>query len=331
MRTKQTGNKRRQRSTTACAAVLMLDLCRHQWNFAPILAVLRRDKMDHQTLRKAVAHHLDFPFEAIKTKYAGDDGASFAGNFHLAIHQLQRIKSIAQSGKMLYAILDASGRTGSVPPMREASPHVPPGMSLRWPVNIDKLKAELPSMSLKRILECMEASSQRFNMVKGKKKLTEQINAIAVGSHVMEECVRRGYITYDGESGGFHWPTTKAPGGNGSLVLRELPKIGPLNELGYQVGKGARGPAQRHRLLTKAFLEDLPRVQGVEDWGANDSSQRLQKMAVSIAAFARNAKRRSSASWAEAILQWENDLEYLRVNHYVGRFDGVWVFPSTAV
>lgn len=302
-----------------------MELCR------PILTVLRKDAMDHQTLRKAVAHHLHFPFKAIKTKYPGDDGASFAGNFLLAIHHLQRNKSIAQSGKMLHAVLDATGRTGPVPPMRETKPHVSSVMTLKWPVNIDKLKAELPLMSLDRIVECLEGASQRFDMVKGKKKITEQINAIAVSSHVMEECVRRGYVTYDGESGDFRWPTTKAPGGGGSLMLKELPKIGPLNALGYRVGKGARGPAQRHRLLTKAFLEDLPMVEGVEEWGANNSSQRLQKMALSIAAFARNAKRRSSANWAKAIVQWENDLEYLRVSHYVGRFDGVWVFPSTAV
>lgn len=300
-----------------------MELCR------AILQVLRREKMDHETLRKAVAHHLDFPFKAIKTKYAGDDGASFEGNFHLAINHLQKNKSIVQSGRLLIA--GPMGRSGPVPPMREDGPRVTKKVSLSWPVDIDKLKVELPSMSLERLLEHLQAGGERFDAVKGKKKLTQQINAIAVSSHVMEECVRRGYVTYDGESGEFRWPTTDAPGGDGSLVLKELPKIGPLKALGYEVGKDARGPAQRHRLLTKAFLEDLPQVQDVGEWGANNSSQRLRKIADSIATFARNAKRRGSTSWGDAILRWENDLEYLRVNHYLGRFDGVWAFPSTAI
>lgn len=54
-------------------------------------------------------------------------------------------------------------------------------------------------------------------------------------------------------------------------------------------------------------------------------------MTALIAAFAPNAKRKHNDSWGDAILKWENDLEYLRVTHYVGRFDGSWVWPSTFV
>lgn len=299
-----------------------MELCR------PILMVLRKERMDHESLRKAVAHHLDFPFKAIRTKFETEGGASFVNSFHLAMQHLHKSKLIEQSGKTLIAVLDPNGRTGAVPPMGEFQLRPAPEHSLKWPVDIDKLRAELPTFSFERLLQYFEASTQFSSSVKGK-KLGRQINALAVGLHVHEEFIRRGIIAEDGSF--IHWPSTEAPGGDGSLTLGELPKIGPLKALGYEVGKDAQGPAQRCRLLTRAFLEDLPLVQGVEEWGENDSSQRLRKIAESIAAFARNAKRRKSGSWADAALRWEHDLEYLRVTHYVGRFDNRWRFPSTTV
>jgi hypothetical protein len=125
------------------------------------------------------------------------------------------------------------------------------------------------------------------------------------------------------------WPSTKTSGGDGSLVLDDLPSVGPLSALGYRVGKNAEGPRQRCSLLTRAFRHDLPRVAGVEELGENESSRRLRKMAESIAAFARNAKHRYSASYADAIGMREHDLEYLRITHYVGRFDNKWSYPTT--
>ena len=58
----------------------------------------------------------------------------------------------------------------------------------------------------------------------------------------------------------------------------------------------------------------------VKSWGPPSSPARLKKMAHSLASFARSAKRRSSASFALAISQWEADLAMLREEFYVAKF-----------
>ena len=62
--------------------------------------------------------------------------------------------------------------------------------------------------------------------------------------------------------------------------------------------------------------------------GRPRSSVRLKKMAESIATFCRNGKRRAR-SMELAVVEWEQDLEWLRVTYYVGRFRFEW--PSTEV
>lgn len=89
---------------------------------------------------------------------------------------------------------------------------------------------------------------------------------------------------------------------------------------GYRVGK-VRGVARSHRrrILNYIFLrDDLRDVDDPEyaaSWGHPKSSGRLQKLAETIAAFARTAKRRAT-DMSRAISEWEEDLEYLKTTFY---------------
>ncbi|MGU5531190.1 hypothetical protein ACV1D8_11005, partial [Aeromonas caviae] len=56
------------------------------------------------------------------------------------------------------------------------------------------------------------------------------------------------------------------------------------------------------------------------------SSQRLYKIAYTIAALVRNAKRKTKADMRCAISEWESDLSWLRDKYYV---DMMWDWPST--
>ena len=58
------------------------------------------------------------------------------------------------------------------------------------------------------------------------------------------------------------------------------------------------------------------------------AAARLKKMAETIAALARNAKRRNNASLDQAIRDWEHDLSFLYHTYYVGHFGFGW--PSTS-
>ncbi len=94
---------------------------------------------------------------------------------------------------------------------------------------------------------------------------------------------------------------------------------GVLSEMGYRVGKNGLSDTVRRTILAEVLAVDLvpqsPAASAyVAEWGSPYSRQRLQKMVNSIAAFARNARRRD-ADYSEAIADWESDLEYLRLTY----------------
>ncbi|MER8748077.1 hypothetical protein NKH57_02180 [Mesorhizobium sp. M1050] len=131
----------------------------------------------------------------------------------------------------------------------------------------------------------------------------------------------------------FAWPNTEVRGGPGTSTVPELRSEGILSYLEYRVGKTAGLPAVvRHSILARVFEGKLPRVFDAEymrGWGSPGSAQRLRKMAESLAAFARNAKRSDQDRLDEAIRQWEQDLEFLHDRYYVGRFGFGW--PTTSI
>ena len=131
---------------------------------------------------------------------------------------------------------------------------------------------------------------------------------------------------------GFAWPSTDAePSDNDTTVFIDAPGAGLLGYLGYRVGLAGLDSVERTNLLDTVYAYRLPQVNSVEymnEWGEPNTGQRLQKMAESIAAFARNAKRRQKPP-KQAILDWEADLEYLRKTYYVARYSFFW--PNTVL
>jgi hypothetical protein len=76
---------------------------------------------------------------------------------------------------------------------------------------------------------------------------------------------------------------------------------------------------QRRAILDYVFNERVPKVQSQEymdEWGEPQSVKRLGKMANSLAAFCRHAKRRKSGDFEHAIAEWEEDLKYLKDAYY---------------
>jgi hypothetical protein len=126
----------------------------------------------------------------------------------------------------------------------------------------------------------------------------------------------------------FPWPETEAPTGDGSVDPNEWPDVGLLGKLGYKVGKGGKSKYRRRAILRKAFQanasEWLPVEEQADQWGKPTSSKRLQKIANSLAAFARNARKRSDPSLEMAISQWEADLAYLKEQFYEEQFSFEW-------
>jgi hypothetical protein len=134
------------------------------------------------------------------------------------------------------------------------------------------------------------------------------------------------------EIGYFQWPTTEAPEGPGQLDDSYFQyQQGLLGFIGYRVGASGVGATQRQDLLDSVYLGPLPLLNSKDymaEWGHPSTGNRLKKIAESIAAFARNAKRRDDQRMSTAIAEWEADLNYLKATYYVSRYQFPW--PETA-
>lgn len=129
----------------------------------------------------------------------------------------------------------------------------------------------------------------------------------------------------------FDWPSTEAQRGDGSMPFENWHNEGMLAFLGYRVGttQGV-GDQVRRQILDAAFATVLPPVndrQYLSEWAGKGSAARLRRLANEIARFARNAKRKRSANMESAIADWQDDLNYLYRQYYVGKFGFGW--PTT--
>lgn len=130
----------------------------------------------------------------------------------------------------------------------------------------------------------------------------------------------------------FAWPTTVAGRGRGDLDAEDWIKEGVLKYLGYKVGSDGEVQGMRERILAEVFGGPIPPVfpkQYLDEWGNPASVLRLRKMAETIAAMARNGKRRRDALMDAAVRDWEVDLEFLYYEYYVGKFHFEW--PKASV
>lgn len=127
----------------------------------------------------------------------------------------------------------------------------------------------------------------------------------------------------------FSWPTTQAENGSQN-ISREIFKYeqGLLKHCGYRVGAKGLPANQRRQILDDIFLRPLPSTidnnSYLNEWGQPNTAKRLKKLAESIAAFTRNAKRRNTSSLDKAIQDWEDDLTYLKLTYYNGSFYFQW-------
>ncbi len=115
------------------------------------------------------------------------------------------------------------------------------------------------------------------------------------------------------------WPTTNAPPSLASLLDSGWLKAGMLSHYGYHVGQEGQPAANRIETLAKIFNAelniDLFEKRYIDEWSSPASLGRLMKMARTIAALCRNAKR-SPHNFSLAIKDWEQDLDYLRRTYY---------------
>jgi len=132
----------------------------------------------------------------------------------------------------------------------------------------------------------------------------------------------------------FGWPTTEAKNGQSQIPIDVFKyEEGLLKKCGYKVGMNGLSENQRRKILDGVFIHTLPQINNTAylmEWGEPNTAKRLQKLAESLAAFTRNAKRRNRGAFRKAIYDWEADLAYLKRAYYDNRrFYFQW--PKTSV
>ncbi|MFT4129731.1 hypothetical protein [Labrys sp. (in: a-proteobacteria)] len=134
----------------------------------------------------------------------------------------------------------------------------------------------------------------------------------------------------DGE---FAWPSTDASPGSRDLDTEDWVKDGVLHYMGYRVGNTEGEPQGiREKILSEIFRGPIPPAferNYLNEWGEPSTVARLRKLAETMAALTRNAKRRRDARMIAAIRDWESDLNFLYHEYYAGKFHFAW--PESSV
>lgn len=152
-------------------------------------------------------------------------------------------------------------------------------------------------------------------------------DAVIVLAEIEKEWKRRGAKPPRPEEF-FEWPKSDAEGGDGRLSGTGWVAEGVLSYMGYRVGNTSGISSDlRRRILELVFEGELPPVfepSYLREWGKPGSAPRLQKMAETLAALSRNAKRKKSAQMQSAIKSWDQDLLFLYENFYIDRVHFAW-------
>lgn len=186
---------------------------------------------------------------------------------------------------------------------------------------IDKVAKNIPNMTH---IDLIRVWKKTLEILSDPTKQSKHERAEFLRNGVENEWRDRGRRAPDSH---FNWPTTEAHKGHGTLDTSNWNSSGLLSELGYKVGIEGESTPVRHAILDRVFLGALPPIISNEymiSWYAPRTSERLQKTAESIAAFARNAYRRTDQTMVHAIDDWEKDLKYLYEKFYDGYFSFSW-------
>jgi hypothetical protein len=158
--------------------------------------------------------------------------------------------------------------------------------------------------------------------------LTKPEHPLRLEAARLREEISSAWARRAGQGDWFRWPSTAARRGSERLKDIGWRQYGMLRLLGYHVGETQPTPRhERRRILEYVFECHLPPVDDHAyflEWGKPTTAPRLQKLANTLAAFTRNAKRRDDAAWSVAIDDWEADLQFLYAQYYEGFFGFGW-------
>lgn len=159
-----------------------------------------------------------------------------------------------------------------------------------------------------------------------------QRNPLRVGSDFLDQhAENHPALTFLLCHQGFRWVSTEVYRSlGGEMSGNSWPQVGLLKYLGYTVGRAGLAPSTRRGILRQIYQRsDLPTVCSSDymaKWGQARSAQRLRELAVTLASFTR-LRKRQTADCSVAIFDYEDDLQWLKEEFYVGRYDHCFSWP----
>lgn len=331
----------------------------------PILHALHAPDTSISDVQKSVADAFNFPHSKIHVAVPAGTKNTFFNNFDVALSWLKKCGLVEQTRrprpgypKKTYAALSLtpSGEkardTNALPPIADKLANRDLAAELRkvrQPNTAKRPARGLPAAKPVKRANVLDAEAAIINGIKGMEheklhglwiqnvlRLGDPAQAFKHGAakrivEAIEKEWKRRLPRIRKHPEYFTWPSTEADGGGGSFEIGKAPTEGMLGYLEYRVGRTNGLPeGARRAILDRVVTGTLPiywSLDYYEQWSEPGSAARLQKLAETIAAFARNAKRRRRSTLADAIAEWESDLAYLKKKHYLPRFGFGW--PST--
>ena len=297
-----------------------------------IMATLFFDKQCRRSvLVEKVSTAIAAPIaEAIAGK-AVPDGPRLRKAFDRAMTTLERNGLVEKKGKQ-YEPSQAAWRMRAKHTLKLPKTAYVPQAAVPSPVGARVAAKPNPALVSKSVSDLVSMLRNALAILGNPIRRPQHGDAAKVVAEVTLEWERR---LDEMNAGRFPWPSTVARGGNGRLSFAAIQAEGMLAFMEYHVGRTNGEPeGVRRAILSRVFEGTLPPAfpkAYMEEWGRNGLVERLQKMALTIAAFVRNVKRRRSGDFADAIRDWENDLEWLRKTYYVKKFRFALGWPETSV
>ena len=296
----------------------------------PLLRVAAGEPVPIGAIVKKIAEQVGFSKERIHFALPADTNQTFAYKARYAIeylvnagflHRTKKTLSLTSLGRQVLSSPGYRWSNFEEPAVEKVTDGRPQGPQ----IDITRVLLSIQSMEPVHLIAMWENAHRILNDPR-RHDQHEKVGTAIRG--IEAEWKRRNSSGDPNEY--FDWPTTVVRGGDGSLSLENIQKSGVLAKLDYHVGRTlGQSDAYRRRTLMKIFEQPLSKDFAPEDWGSPGSANRLRKMAYSIAAFTRSAKRKRMSSLDEAIRHWEADLKFLHDHYYAGKFRFAW--PSTQI
>jgi cold shock CspA family protein len=216
-------------------------------------------------------------------------------------------------------LLVVSGRV--LPTIQATNKGVSRGRIHRSTLPPDMIR-RIASLSHMQLLDTIQLWKNCLRRLRDQRTPSERANARALLDAIGEEWSKRA------RAGFFEWPSTEAYPGRAGLDTRAWVPDGMLRCVGYKVCINGLNNNERRLILDQLFQGQLPPAfppEYLNEWSDPGTASRLQKLAVTIAALTRNARRRLDSQIETAIMHWEHDLEYLYNEFYVGQFGFAWL------